>query len=77
MPGSRVIVRRGVNEAPLLDTTEVQQIEFYDENGELMALVGHVFHGGMWFYSNRNDPDWVDVLARTGFLAEIHPVGSP
>jgi hypothetical protein len=65
----RVIVRSGVNEKPLLDTKDANQIEFYDANGELVALVGHVFSPYMWFYSDRDDPDWVEVLSRTGFLA--------
>ena len=69
MSKSRIIVRSGINAKPLLDTTEAQQIEFYDGDGELVALVGHVFSAHMWFYSNKNDTDWPDVLARTGFLA--------
>jgi|AACY02.16.fsa_nt_gi hypothetical protein len=69
MPEPRVVVRKGINCEPLLDTTEANQIEFYDDNGELVALVGHVFSPYMWFYSDKNDSDWGEVLARTGFLA--------
>jgi hypothetical protein len=71
----RVIVRSGVNEAPLLDTTRAQQIEFYDCDGNLVALVGHVFSPHMWFYSDKNDTDWPEVLARTGFLSDAISTG--
>ena len=74
MAKPRVVVRSGINAEPLLDSTEVQQIEFYDGGGELIALFGHVFSEDMWFYSNKNDSDWIEVLARTGFLANVAPV---
>ena len=70
MKKPRVIVRSGINHEPLLDTTDAQQIEFYDHTGDLVALVGHVFNPYMWYYSDRKDSDWPDVLARTGFLSE-------
>jgi hypothetical protein len=73
MNGPRVVVRSGVNAAPLLDTTDAQQIEFYDHNGDLVALVGHVFSPYMWFYSDKKDDDWPAVLARTGFLSDAIP----
>ncbi len=77
MQKSRVIVRSGVNAEPLLDTEDANQIEFYDCNGELIALVGHVFSNGLWFYSNRNDKDWIEVLTRTGYVAGVDLVGVP
>lgn len=69
MQKPRVIVRSGINVEPLLDTTQANQIEFYDCNGDLIALVGHVFSPNMWFYSTCEDKDWVEVMTRTGFLA--------
>lgn len=75
MQKPRVIVRNGINSEPLLDTTEAQQIEFYDCDGELIALVGHVFSPHMWYYSDRSDKDWPDVLARTGFLSNVVSAG--
>lgn len=74
MSGSRVIVRGSYNRRPLLDTTEATQIEFYDCNGELVALFGNIFANGFWFYSNKNDQDWPQVLARTGFLNQVAPM---
>jgi hypothetical protein len=72
--GARIIVRGSYNQRPLLDTTAATQIEFYDGNGELLALFGKIFSDELWFYSNKKDPDWPQVLARTGFLNNVAPL---
>ena len=71
---SRIIVQASYNRQPLLDTDEATQIEFYDCTGELVALFGRIFSDDFWYYSNKNDEDWVQVLARTGFLNNMQPV---
>jgi hypothetical protein len=71
---ARIVVRGSYNQAPLLDTEKATQIEFYDANGELVALVGKIFGDEFWFYSNKNDKDWPQVLARTGFLNNVAPL---
>ena len=71
---ARLVVRGSYNQLPLLDTTDATQIEFYDANGELVALFGRIFSDDFWFYSNRNDKDWPQVLARTGFMNNIAPL---
>jgi hypothetical protein len=74
---SKIIVRRGLNEPPLLVTDKAQQIEFYDHTGALVALIGHVFSDDYWYYSSRADADWEQVLERTGFKDNLyHTVGS-
>jgi len=74
MNAARIIVRGSYNQRPLLDTTAATQIEFYDGNGELIALFGKIFSDELWFYSNKNNQDWPQVLARTGFLNNVAPL---
>jgi len=74
---SRIIVRSCYTKAPLLDTTDANQIEFYDCAGNLVALFGRIFSDDFWYYSDKNDSDWGQVLVRTGFLSNVQPGAAP
>jgi len=54
--------------APLLDTEKAAIIEFYDENNQLEAILSRVLDG-FWCLTTKKDPDWLDTLARLGYMA--------
>jgi hypothetical protein len=66
---TRLVVKSdNIMQPPLLDTTEASVVEFYDGNGELVALFGKIFSPDFWAFSNKNDEDWPEALARAGYI---------
>ena len=64
---ARIVVRsNNILAQPLLDTTEGGLIEYYDCNGELMALFV-AYPGDLWAFINKGDPDWDAALIRYGY----------
>jgi hypothetical protein len=66
MDKPKVIVRGDVSQKVLLETEDAQAVEFYDCNGDLVAIFGKVFSNDFWSFSTKEDKDWDQVLSRMG-----------
>ena len=68
-PSERLVIRgANVVEPPLFVTTKAKFVEFYDDTGELVALlINGVLAKGMWLFANKLDDDWSAVLVRFGY----------
>lgn len=64
----RVRVISSIFKPPLLDTDKAAVFEFYDDQGNLEALVSRVLEDTYWAFSCRKDTDWQDTLVRHGYL---------
>lgn len=70
MSKPRIVVRpNSIFKAPLLDTDEASAIEFYDCNGDLVAVFSKVLSDDYWAFSTAGDDDWAQVMARMGYSA--------
>ena len=61
------VIKSIFESAPLLDTEDAAVIEFYDDNGNLEALISRVL-GDYWCFSTKQDKDWTETLIRHGYL---------
>jgi len=64
----RIRVISSIFKPPLLDTDQAAVVEFYDEQGNLEALLSRVLEDTYWAFSSRKDPDWQETLVRHGYL---------
>ena len=69
----RVIVKGPIGSPILLDTSNAQAIEFYDEHGELCAVFGKVISADFWAFATKKDKDWKETLRLLG----VNPVTLP
>jgi len=66
----RVVVRgRNILRQPLLDSTEANLIEIYDQDNRLIAFFVHIFTDNTWGLCTKDDPDWAEMCIRYGFSA--------
>lgn len=54
-------------EKPILDTTKANLIEFYDDDGNLEAILSRVLGDNFWSLSTIKDSDWIPNLLRLGY----------
>ena len=66
-PGT-IRVFGGILQPPLLDTHEATLIEFYDQYGDMNAVLFRQFSDDMWALVTKKDPDWTTTLVRLGYL---------
>lgn len=70
MSKPRIVVRAdSIFQGPLLDTENASAVEFYDCNGDLVAIFGKILSDDFWGFSTVNDPDWEQVMARMGYAS--------
>jgi hypothetical protein len=70
MPKETVIVRStNILKPPLLVTNEAMAVEFYDGNGEMVAVVHRVLDGNYWAFTSKNDKDWDEAIRQLGYLS--------
>jgi len=75
---TRVVVRSAnLFQPPILDTDEARIMEFYDCNGDLVALMGKIFSDDFWAFSTKNDNDWNEALLRAGYLGKTRYESRP
>ena len=68
MERGKVIVRgRDLMRPPLLDSSEPQIIELYDEEHNLIAFLARIFTDNTWGLCTKADPDWPEMCVRYGF----------
>ena len=60
------VIRSIFDNKPLLETDQAALIEFRDDSNQLEAVVSRVLDG-LWCYSCKQDPDWIDTLIRLGY----------
>lgn len=64
----RVVVRgQNIMCPPLLESNDVNLIEFYDSHNELTAFFVRIFTDDTWGLCTKNDPDWAEMCVRYGF----------
>jgi len=53
---------------PVFATNKATVLEFYDRNGNLMALFFKQFDEDMWVFTTKGDDDWESHLIRLGYI---------
>lgn len=64
----KVVVRAGVNDTPLLITDKANAVEVYDDDGNMIALLHHIFNERLWCVTTRDDPDWEQTIFQFGYI---------
>jgi len=65
---SFIRIRKDALSKPLLETSNASLIEFYDNNGNMNALLTRQFADGMWGLVTELDSDWDATLIRLGYI---------
>ena len=53
---------------PLFESTKANLLEFYDDNGKLIALLFKQFNNDLYMLVTKADPDWHATLVRLGYV---------
>jgi len=64
----RIRVIGSILQSPICETTEARIVEFYDQFGDMNALLVRIFDDDIWSLITDKDLDWSATLIRYGYI---------